>query len=39
MMLRQRIDLLLALPLDKLDRIDMQQHLRAIGKTEPDHAQ
>ena len=37
MMLRQRIDLLLALPLDKLDRLAMQQQLRAIGKTEPDH--
>ena len=37
MMLRQRVDLLLALPLDKLDRLAMQQQLRAIGKTEPDH--
>lgn len=36
MMLRQRIDLLLALPLDKLDRPAMQQQLRAIGKT-ADH--
>jgi arsenate reductase len=38
MMLRQRIDLLLALPLDKLDRLAMQQQLRAIGKT-ADHEQ
>jgi arsenate reductase len=39
MTLRRRIDLLLALPLDKLDRLAMQQQLRAIGKTEPDHEQ
>lgn len=38
MMLRQRIDLLLALPLDKLDRPPMQEQLRAIGKT-ADHEQ
>jgi arsenate reductase len=38
MMLRQRIDLLLALPLDKLDRLAMQEQLRAIGKT-ADHEQ
>jgi arsenate reductase len=36
MMLRRRIDLLLALPLDKLDRPPMQEQLRAIGKT-ADH--
>lgn len=33
MMLRRRIDLLLALPLDKLDRIAMQQELRAIAQS------
>jgi arsenate reductase len=33
MMLKQRIDLLLALPLEKLDRIASQQELRAIGQT------
>lgn len=33
MMLRQRIDLLLALPLDKLDRLATQRELRAIGAT------
>lgn len=38
MMLRQRVDLLLALPLDKLDRLAMQEQLRAIGKT-ADHEQ
>ena len=32
-MLRQRIDLLLALPLDKLDRLASQHELRAIGST------
>jgi arsenate reductase len=32
MMLRQRIDLLLALPLDKLERITAQDELRAIGR-------
>jgi arsenate reductase len=31
MMLRRRIDQLLALPLDKLDRVALQQQLRAIG--------
>jgi arsenate reductase (thioredoxin) len=30
-MLRQRIDLLLALPLERLDRLGTQQQLRAIG--------
>lgn len=33
-MLRRRIELLLALPLDKLDRLPMQQQLRAIGQQE-----
>jgi len=33
MMLRGRIDLLLALPLDKLDRIATQQELRDIART------
>jgi arsenate reductase len=33
MMLRRRIDLLLALPLDKLDRIATQQALRDIART------
>jgi arsenate reductase len=33
MMLRRRIDLLLALPLDKLYRVKMQNELRAIGMT------
>jgi arsenate reductase len=37
MMLRRRIDLLLALNLEKLDRITMQQELRAIGHTETAH--
>lgn len=32
MMLRRRIDLLLALPLDKLDRMAVQDELRAIGR-------
>jgi arsenate reductase len=32
MMLRRRVDLLLALPLEKLDRVATQQELRAIGK-------
>ncbi|RCS30601.1 arsenate reductase ArsC [Rhodanobacter denitrificans] len=31
--LRRRIDLLLALPLEKLDRLALQQQLRAIGQT------
>lgn len=31
MMLKHRIDLLLALPLDKLDRVTIQQELRDIG--------
>jgi arsenate reductase len=33
LMLRRRIDLLLALPLEKLDRVVTQQELRAIGQT------
>ena len=33
MMLRQRVDLFLALPLDKLDRLSRQTQLRAIGDT------
>jgi arsenate reductase len=33
MMLRQRIDLLLALPMEKLDRMSLQRELRAIGAT------
>lgn len=33
LMLRRRIDLLLALPLEKLDRLAMQQQLRTIGQT------
>ena len=37
MMLRRRIDLLLALPLDKLDRLATQRELRAIGETERAH--
>lgn len=32
-MLRRRIDLLLALPLEKLDRLATQHELRAIGQT------
>lgn len=36
-MLKHRIDLLLALPLDKLDRVTTQQELRAIGQTNADH--
>jgi arsenate reductase len=32
LMLRQRIDLLLALPVDKLDRMAIQRELRAIGQ-------
>ncbi len=36
MMLRQRINLMLALPLDKLDRLATQRELRAIGA--PDAA-
>ena len=37
MMLRRRIDLLLALPLDKLDRIATQQELRDIARTASAH--
>jgi arsenate reductase len=33
LMLRRRIELLLALPLEKLDRLATQQQLRAIGQT------
>jgi arsenate reductase len=33
MMLRKRVDLLLALPLDKLDRLATQDEVRAIGRT------
>lgn len=33
LMLRRHIDLLLALPLEKLDRLAMQQQLRTIGRT------
>ena len=36
LMLRQRIDLLLALPLDKLDRLAQQAELRAIGQDATD---
>lgn len=36
MMLRQRIDLFLALPLDKLDRLSRQAELRTIGQTAGD---
>ncbi|HET7300696.1 MAG TPA: arsenate reductase ArsC [Oleiagrimonas sp.] len=38
-MLRRRIDRLLALPLDGLDRLALQQELRAIGKAESDDGQ
>lgn len=34
MMLRQRINLMLALPMDKLDRLAAQRELRAIGSPE-----
>ena len=37
MMLRQRVELLLTLPLDMLDRLSRQAQLRAIGHT-PDRA-
>lgn len=36
LMLRQRVDLLLALPLDKLDRLARQAELRAIGQGTAD---
>jgi arsenate reductase (thioredoxin) len=36
-MLRRRIERLLALPLDKLDRPSMQQQVRAIGQQESAH--
>jgi arsenate reductase len=39
MMLRQRIDLMLALPLDKLDRLASQRELRAIGSPEATREQ
>jgi arsenate reductase len=35
-LLRQRIEQLLALPLDGLDRLALQRELRAIGRTSPD---
>jgi arsenate reductase (thioredoxin) len=37
--LRRRIDRLLALPLDKLDRLALQRELRVIGKAEFDDEQ
>lgn len=37
MMLRQRVDLLLALPVERLDRLTMQHKLRAIGETPGSH--
>jgi arsenate reductase len=37
LMLRRRIDLLLSLPLEKLDRVSMQQQVREIGQTESAH--
>jgi arsenate reductase len=39
LMLRRRIDLLLSLPLEQLDRVGIQQELRAIGQTETAHEQ
>lgn len=36
MRLRQRVDLLLALPLDKLDGLSRQAELRTIGRTAAD---
>jgi hypothetical protein len=36
-MLRQRIERLLALPLEQLDRAGQQQALRAIGQTDTRH--
>lgn len=39
MMLRRRVDLLLALPLDQLDRIATQRELRAIGSLETGNEQ
>ena len=39
LLLRRRIELLLALPLDKLDRLAREQELQQIaGQTEPHHA-
>jgi len=35
--LSARINLLLALPVEKLDRITLQSRLREIGKTEEQH--
>ncbi|GLQ90979.1 arsenate reductase ArsC [Dyella flagellata] len=32
MMLKHRVDLLLALPMEKLDRVSLQQEIRSIGK-------
>lgn len=37
LMLKQRVDLLLALPLDKLDRVSTQHEVRAIGQTGSTH--
>jgi arsenate reductase (thioredoxin) len=39
LMLRRRIDLLLALPLEKLDHLATQRELRAIGQTAATHDQ
>lgn len=36
-LLRERVDRLVALPFDRLDRATLQQELRAIGQTEPEH--
>lgn len=36
MMLRKRVDLLLALPLEKLDRVSLQHELRTIGQSGSD---
>ena len=33
-MLRQRVELLLALPVDKLDRMSLQREVGAIGQQE-----
>jgi len=35
-MLARRIDLLLALPIDKLERLGLEGRIRAIGQTTPD---
>jgi Protein-tyrosine-phosphatase len=39
LMLRRRIDLLLALPLEKLDHLATQREVRAIGQTAATHEQ